>query len=87
MVHSRRVSAELEWADLDTVVYRYGGLHAHARSIGEFVSAIRSKRPPICSGEDGYEAVRLVEASYESAREGRPIGVHTDRAVRSQPPA
>jgi len=39
----------------------------------EFVSAIRESREPLANGYDGWQAVRMVDAVYESARTGRVI--------------
>jgi predicted dehydrogenase len=41
----------------------------------EFVSAIREGREPTGNGEDGLEAMRMIEAVYRSARENRPIKI------------
>jgi len=41
----------------------------------EFVSAICEDRPPLADGYDGWQALRLVDAAYESARSGRAIPV------------
>ncbi len=41
----------------------------------EFVGAIRDGREPLGSGRDGLEAQNLVDAIYESAREGKVIDV------------
>lgn len=37
----------------------------------EFVSAVEEGREPLTSGHDGVEALRLVRAAYDSARQGR----------------
>jgi predicted dehydrogenase len=44
----------------------------------EFSSAIKEKRQPMANGEDGLEAMRLIDAIYESARENRPIKIRQD---------
>jgi len=41
----------------------------------EFVSAIREDRSPLADGYDGLQALKLVSAAYESARQGRAITV------------
>ena len=41
----------------------------------EFVSAIRENREPMGNGEDGVEAMRMIEAVYRSSRENRPIKI------------
>jgi predicted dehydrogenase len=40
--------------------------------IEDFVAAVREQRPPKVSGEDGYKAVEIALAAYESAESGRP---------------
>ena len=47
----------------------------------EFAAAIREKREPLGNGTDGLEALRIVQAAYESERAGRmldPGEVRTD---------
>jgi predicted dehydrogenase len=39
----------------------------------EFVSAIRENREPLANGCDGWQAMRMVEAAYESARIGQIV--------------
>jgi predicted dehydrogenase len=39
----------------------------------EFVSAIRENREPLANGYDGWQAMRMVYAIYESARTGRAV--------------
>ena len=41
----------------------------------EFVAAAQEGRKPLGSGEDGQEAMRLVFAAYESATNGRVVGL------------
>jgi predicted dehydrogenase len=53
--------------------------------IAEFVSAIREHRGPAVTGTDGYRALEVITAAYESARTGQPVrlpvaGQHTERA-------
>ncbi|HWG85386.1 MAG TPA: Gfo/Idh/MocA family oxidoreductase [Deinococcales bacterium] len=69
----QRYASGTGWTDPDVVVHRYGGLDAHSVGVIAFLEAIRGERPVVCSGEDGLEAVRMVLASYESARERRPV--------------
>ena len=39
----------------------------------EFVTAIHERREPIANGTDGLEAMRLIDAIYESSRSGRVV--------------
>jgi predicted dehydrogenase len=39
----------------------------------EFTSAIREGRQPLANGEDGLQAMRLIDAIYKSARTGQVV--------------
>jgi predicted dehydrogenase len=41
----------------------------------DFITAIRASRPPLADGYDGWQALRLVQAAYASARERRAISL------------
>lgn len=41
----------------------------------EFLSAIRENREPMGNGQDGLEAMRMIEAVYRSSKENRPIRI------------
>jgi predicted dehydrogenase len=43
------------------------------RQFRDFGDAIKNHRPPVCAGEDGYRALQLVLAAYESARSGKKV--------------
>ncbi len=43
------------------------------RQFGDFGEAIRTGRQPLVSGEEGYRALELVLAAYQSCREGRKV--------------
>ncbi len=43
--------------------------------LNEFVAAIREKRLPAITGEDGLRAAEIVEAAYESAASGQPVKI------------
>jgi len=73
--HVFRISPGTTWADTDVADYHFAGYAAHPRSVHSFVSSIVKGEDVVCSGEDGLEAVRLVVASYESARSGLPVTV------------
>jgi UDP-N-acetyl-2-amino-2-deoxyglucuronate dehydrogenase len=45
------------------------------RQFQDFAEAIRDGRPPRVSGEEGYRAVQLVDAIYQSAREARRVSI------------
>jgi UDP-N-acetyl-2-amino-2-deoxyglucuronate dehydrogenase len=47
--------------------------HYHALQIQDFLRSIIEDRPPQVTGEDGLRVVALVQAIYQSNREGRPV--------------
>lgn len=46
-----------------------------ALMLRDFVDAIRRKRPPLSTGEDGYASLAVTVAAYESIRTGAPAPV------------
>ena len=58
-----------DWADPDYIVNHESGIHIN-RNI---LNAIRGKAPAENTGDDNFETVRLVWASYASAKEGKMI--------------
>ena len=46
---------------------------AHRAQLRDFAQACRGDRRPRVDGETGMEAVRLIAALYESARNGREV--------------
>ena len=71
--HSFRNSPGTTWGDTDVARYSFTGYESHVRSVMTFCEAIRGQGSLLCSGEDGLEAVRLVLAGYESAKQRRPV--------------
>src|SRR5690606_4681180 len=47
----------------------------HQRLLEDFIEAIRTGRPPRCTGRDARASVRLATAIYEAAREGSWVRV------------
>lgn len=45
------------------------------RGITNFVSALRGEADLLCSGKEGFEILKLIDAAYRSANEGREITV------------
>ena len=41
--------------------------------LGEFVSSLREHREPAVGWRDGYEALRVALACYQSAETGQPV--------------
>jgi predicted dehydrogenase len=71
--HAFRDSPGTTFDKPDVATYKFGGLDAHSRNVVEFLEAIHGEREVVCTGEDGLEAVRLILAAYESARERKPV--------------
>jgi predicted dehydrogenase len=53
--------------------WRYWGSDSNRSMIADFISAIQQDRAPTVTGVDGYRALEVVLAAYESARSGRPV--------------
>ena len=51
----------------------------------EFVSAIREDREPLANGYDGWQAMRMVYAVYESARTGQVVRLEACPERRPEP--
>lgn len=55
------------------LAWEYWGSDADQAMLAGFVEAVSAGAPPPVSGEDGYRALEVVVAAYESARSGRPV--------------
>jgi predicted dehydrogenase len=53
--------------------WAYWGSDANQAMLEEFMAAIREQRPPTVTGEDGYKALEVALAAYQSAEIGRPV--------------
>ena len=49
------------------------GVNTNQRMINEFVAACREGRAPSVTWRDGYEALRVALACFESAQTGQPV--------------
>jgi UDP-N-acetyl-2-amino-2-deoxyglucuronate dehydrogenase len=47
----------------------------YVRQYTDFVDAVRRRRPPVVTGEDGRNAVEIVALAYESARTGHVVAL------------
>jgi len=54
-----------------------------SREWQEFVSAIEEHRRPLADGEDGWQALRLAHAAYESARRGSPVRLNEEEQCKT----
>src|SRR5262249_22888172 len=52
-----------------------GTSHYHALQFADFFAAIRERRRPLVTGEDGRAVVELFAAIYRSSREGKPVAL------------
>jgi UDP-N-acetyl-2-amino-2-deoxyglucuronate dehydrogenase len=59
------------------------GVTAHARILADFVAAVRDRRAPLVSGEEGRRSLALVLGVYESARTGRPVRLAAETSSSS----
>jgi len=73
LVLSTRQSGGTDWEKTDVTRYEFVAERGHNAQIASFAKAVRSGGPVACEGHDGREAVRIVLASYDSARKNRPI--------------
>lgn len=80
LTHRFRASQGTTFGEPDISHTTFGGLDAHSACLVDFLAAIRGEREVVCTGEDGLEAVRLVLASYESARTRKPVAL-TEEAL------
>jgi UDP-N-acetyl-2-amino-2-deoxyglucuronate dehydrogenase len=48
---------------------------AHRDLFVDFIGAFRGRTAPCCDGREGRRSVQVIEAIYESSRQGRPIDV------------
>ncbi|MDQ7026273.1 MAG: Gfo/Idh/MocA family oxidoreductase [Anaerolineae bacterium] len=64
-VYSKKLSRNPTWMN-------YGN-DSNQHMINEFVAAIRENREPAVTWRDGYEAVRVALACFESAESGQPV--------------
>jgi len=59
--------------DLRRPVWGHWGSDTNQAMLNEFVAAIREDRPPYVTGMDGYRAVEVALAAYQSVDTGQPV--------------
>jgi predicted dehydrogenase len=60
----------------EAVDYGSGDLpNFHAHQLRDIIGAVRDKRPPTVTGEDGRRVVAIIQGVYESSRTGRPVSL------------
>jgi predicted dehydrogenase len=87
MEHDRIVAADLRTPDPTLVSEGESNANAsasspmvsdcsgHRRLIEDFLRAIETGHPPVCNGREGRRSVELIEAIYESSRNGLPVSL------------
>jgi predicted dehydrogenase len=50
-------------------------LEPFERQFRDFGEAIRTGRKPLVSGEEGYQALEIVQAVYRSCKTGEKVGL------------
>ncbi len=54
--------------------YNSGDLpNFHAHQLRDIIAAVREKRQPAVTGEDGRRVVAIIQGVYESGRTGKPV--------------
>ena len=61
------------WEPFDSSTVELDRSDPLANQVAHFADVIRREAEPICSGRDGLQALRVVDAVLESARSGRPV--------------
>jgi len=62
----------------EAIDYNSGDLpNFHAHQLRDIVGAVRDKRPPAVTGEDGRRVVAIIQGVYESGRTGKPVKLST----------
>ena len=87
LTHRFRSSAGTTFGEPDIAHTTFGGYEAHTACEIDFLAAVRGERDVVCTGEDGLEAVRLVLAGYESARENAPVRLASEQVPETLPSA
>lgn len=59
--------------DLGRASWLHWGSDANQGMIAEFVAAVREQREPAVTGLDGYRALEVTLAAYQSAASGEPV--------------
>jgi predicted dehydrogenase len=73
MVDAFRQNLTVYSRSLQRPAWQYWGSDANQAMIDEFIACIRENRVPCVDGMDGYRAVEVALAAYESDRTGQPV--------------
>jgi predicted dehydrogenase len=58
--------------------WAYWGSDSNQAMIEEFIAALSEGRQPRVTGKDGYRAVQVALAAYQSVSSGQPVSLETD---------
>ncbi len=86
LTHRFRESPGTTFGEPDISHTTFGGRDAHTACEIDFLAAIRGEREVVCTGEDGLEAVRLVLACYESAKQNAPVPLAKEALIPQELP-
>lgn len=70
-----------QWAEADRAQARPNSRY-HQLQIADFVAAVRERRAPAVTGEDGRNAVELIQAIYYASESGEVVRFPMDRRLR-----
>jgi predicted dehydrogenase len=73
IVDAFRQNITLFSRSLQRPTWQFWGSDSNQAMIDEFAAAIRESRPPRVDGMDGYRAVEVALAAYDSERTGQPV--------------
>jgi predicted dehydrogenase len=63
------------WEPFDSATVAVERADPLAAQIAHFAEVIRGEAAPVCTGRDGLDTVKVVDAVVVSARTGRPVEV------------
>ena len=66
---------EYEDRPADIQIQHPSGSDPYVREDAKFVAAVRGEAPPAATGEEGVAALKLIDAIYRSAAEGREVTI------------
>ena len=71
----RQSSKRSWWEPMESCQLTQSFGESMIQQIRQFAAVIRKEEPPLCSGQDGLQALRVIEAIKQSAAEGKPVQV------------
>ena len=71
------------WAPISATRHPVGAIDPLVAQITQFADVIEGRAKPLVSGEDGLEALRIVDAIHRSARDGVPVTLSSTKPEQS----